>query len=66
MGVSDPCSLIQYKILTFSVGLCELLSVKNVLYLSSTALVNYSKILALKYKTINRFEKYIYNDTKKI
>ena len=32
---------------------------------SSIALVNYSKILQVKYTTINRFEKYNYNDTKK-
>jgi hypothetical protein len=32
---------------------------------TSTALVNYSKILPLKYTKINRFKKYIYNDTNK-
>ena len=32
---------------------------------STTALVNYSKILPLKCTTIERPEKYIYNDTKK-
>ena len=47
-------------------GLCELQSENNILLLILTALVNYSKIIAFKYKTINGFEKYIYNDTKKI
>jgi len=46
-------------------GLCELQSENNILLLILTALVNYSKIIALKYKTINSFEKYIYNETKK-
>ena len=32
---------------------------------SSTALVNYLKILPLKYTTIDRSEKNIYDDTKK-
>jgi len=32
---------------------------------TSTALVNYLKILPLKYTKINRFKKYIYNDTNK-
>jgi hypothetical protein len=32
---------------------------------SLTALLNYSKILPLKYTTLSSFEKYIYNDMKK-
>jgi hypothetical protein len=33
---------------------------------SSTVFVSYSKILLLKYTTIDRFEKYTYNDEKKL
>ena len=64
MDVINTYNLIKYNILVNSMGLCELHSENDILLLILTVLMNYSKIIALKYKAINNFVNYIY-DTKK-